>query len=149
VQVQCVAKQFRFNVFGYARPFRPPVNDILIKRELDRNFAKWVLFGHCRVATSQLAHLHGVTGPKTDLWLVKTVAALLSAVGIALIVASVGKQSQPGTICLGLLCALALTLIDIYYVVAKVIRKIYLADGILELIFIALWICCLAVSSSQ
>lgn len=95
VQVQCVAKQFRFNVFGYARPFRPPVNDILIKRELDRNFAKWVLFGHCRVATSQLAHLHGVTGPKTDLWLVKTVAALLSAVGIALIVASTTQKKRP------------------------------------------------------
>jgi hypothetical protein len=36
----------------------------LIKRELDRNFAKWVLFGHCRVATSQLAHLHGGYRPQ-------------------------------------------------------------------------------------
>jgi hypothetical protein len=36
-----------------------------------------------------------VTGPKTDLWLVKTVAALLSAVGIALIVASTTQKKRP------------------------------------------------------
>jgi hypothetical protein len=42
-----------------------------------------------------------VTGPKTDVWLVKTVGALLVVIGIALIVGSKSEQIKADTMCLG------------------------------------------------
>ena len=81
-----------------------------------------------------------VTGPKTDVWLVKTVGALLVAIGIALIVGSNSEQTNASTICLGVFSALALALIDIYYALRKAISKIYLGEAVVELIFVFLWI---------
>ena len=81
-----------------------------------------------------------VTGPKTDIWLVKTVGALLVVIGIGLMVGSKGEQNNATTICLGLFSALALALIDIYYALRNVISKIYLGDAVVELIFVFLWI---------
>ena len=46
-------------------------------------------------------------------WLVKTVGALLVVIGIALIVGSNSEKINPDTVCLGILSALALALIDI------------------------------------
>jgi drug/metabolite transporter (DMT)-like permease len=81
-----------------------------------------------------------VTGPKTDIWLVKTVGSLLVVIGIALIVGSNGEEIKPNTICLGVLSALALALVDIYYALRKIISKIYLGEAAVELIFVFLWI---------
>ena len=90
-----------------------------------------------------------VTGPKTDVWLVKTVGALLVVIGIALMVASKGEQNNATTICLGLFSALALALIDIYYALRNVISKIYLGDAAMELIFVFLWIGFLCFGNSR
>jgi drug/metabolite transporter (DMT)-like permease len=79
-----------------------------------------------------------VTGPKTDVWVVKTVGSLLVVIGIALMVGSSGEEIKPTTICLGLFSALALALIDIYYALQNVISKIYLGDATVELIFVFL-----------
>lgn len=79
-----------------------------------------------------------VTGPKTNIWLVKTVGSLLVVIGIALMVGSKGEQNNATTICLGLFSALALALIDIYYALQNVISKIYLGDAAVELIFVFL-----------
>ena len=46
-------------------------------------------------------------------WLVKTVGALLVVIWIALIVGSNSEKINPDTVCLGILSALALALIDI------------------------------------
>jgi hypothetical protein len=81
-----------------------------------------------------------VTGPKTDVWLVKTVGALLVVIGIALIVGSNSEQTNANTICLGVLSALVLALIDIYYALRKVIHRIYLGEAVVELSFVFLWI---------
>jgi hypothetical protein len=81
-----------------------------------------------------------VTGPKSDVWLVKTVGALLVVIGIALIVGSNSEEIKPNTICLGVFSALALALIDIYYALRKIISKIYLGEAVVELIFVFLWI---------
>ena len=82
-----------------------------------------------------------VTGPKTDVWLVKTVGGLLVVIGIALIVGSNSEEIKPNTICLGVFSALALALIDIYYALRrKIISKIYLGDAVVERIFVFLWI---------
>ena len=81
-----------------------------------------------------------VTGRKTDVWLVKTVGALLVVIGIALIVGSNSEEIKSSTICLGVSSALALALVDIYYGLRKFISKIYLGEAVVELIFVFLWI---------
>jgi uncharacterized membrane protein len=81
-----------------------------------------------------------VTGPKTDVWLVKTVGALLVVIGIVLIVGSNSEKTNANTICLGVLSALVLALIDIHYALRKVVRKIYLGEAVVELIFVFLWV---------
>jgi drug/metabolite transporter (DMT)-like permease len=80
-----------------------------------------------------------VTGPKTDVWLVRTVAALLIVIGVALIVGSSTTPRASEAVCLGILSALALAIIDTYYALRRVIRKIYLCDAVVEVLFMLCW----------
>jgi hypothetical protein len=75
-----------------------------------------------------------VTGPKTDLWLLRTVGVLVTAIGIDLIV------SEDPSMVLGIGSALGLAIIDIIYVAKKVISKIYLADAAAELVLCLWWL---------
>ena len=78
-----------------------------------------------------------VTGPKSDKWLVYTVSSLL--IGPSLIYLYSGIQSEdlhPLVIFLALINCLALMMIDVVFVVKKVIWKTYLVDALAELIFI-------------
>jgi hypothetical protein len=81
-----------------------------------------------------------VTGPKTDLWLVKTVGAVLLSISIAFFVAMFRKENSAATPALGVGVALALSLVDFYYVHKKTISKIYLLDGFMQLLFISAWV---------
>lgn len=81
-----------------------------------------------------------VTGPKTDLWLVKTVGALAASIGVGLIVAAIRNAFVPEIITISLCSAFAFMCIDIYYVVKRVIIPGYLLDAIVELVFIFTWI---------
>jgi hypothetical protein len=85
-----------------------------------------------------------VTGPKTDIWLVKTVSAILAATGITFL--SFAREKKPLiTACiLGLTLALALAAIDFYYTAKEVIRWVYAADGAVELLFSICWALILA-----
>jgi hypothetical protein len=80
-----------------------------------------------------------VTGPKTDLWLVKTVGVLVSVIGAVLTVAGLHRQTTIEMPMLGIGSAAALTVVDIIYVTRKRISRIYLLDAAAELILIALW----------
>ena len=80
-----------------------------------------------------------VTGPKTDIWLVKTVGALIIVIGVALCAGAM-EQTSASTLWLGLLSALALATVDIYYSSRGVIRKIYLLDAVVEAVFVGAWI---------
>ena len=73
-----------------------------------------------------------VTGAKTDDWLVKTVAALVLAIGISLLIASRRSSPGPESAFLGLSSALGLLSIDAYYVRTADISAIYLADACVE-----------------
>jgi hypothetical protein len=84
-----------------------------------------------------------VTGPKTDLWLVRTVGLLLVAIGAGLIVAAATRQFGPGVVCIAMGSAAALLLIEIVYVVKRVISRIYLVDAAIEAGFLAGWAACL------
>ena len=81
-----------------------------------------------------------VTGPKTDVWLVKTVGALLIPVSLAMITHIFSNGNNRPLFVLGCFTALAFFCIDVYYVLANVISEIYLADASVEFIFIVGWI---------
>lgn len=78
-----------------------------------------------------------VTGPKTDRWLVYTVSCFL--IGPSLLYLYSGIQIEdphPLVVFLALINCLALLIIDVTFVVKKVIWKTYLLDALAELIFI-------------
>ena len=80
-----------------------------------------------------------ITGPKTDIWLVKTVGVLLMAIGAALLYAGVRDQITPSIFILGIGSAAGLTAIEIIYVSKKVISPIYLLDAVIEIILMIWW----------
>ncbi|NUP98873.1 MAG: hypothetical protein HUU35_03340 [Armatimonadetes bacterium] len=92
-----------------------------------------------------LVHLRSflaVTGPKTDLWLVRTVAVLVVVIGLTLLQA--GRSPSAPALELAMLpgagAALGLTLIEVYHVAKRVISPIYLADALVELAIVAAWL---------
>jgi hypothetical protein len=87
-----------------------------------------------------------VTGPKTDLWLVKTVGLILAVIGAVLIYAWVIAAINPPVISLAIGAAASLTLVEIVYVSKRVISPIYLGDAVAELGLIAWWAIALLVA---
>ena len=81
-----------------------------------------------------------VTGPKTDIWLVKTVAIILSSIGLCLLLASNERKFNLPVIILAMTTAAGLACIDFYYTSKGTISWIYLADGIMEVIFVVAWL---------
>lgn len=80
-----------------------------------------------------------VTGPKRDKWLVKTVGALVSAVGTVFAVASRRRVCPPEIWLLGVGSAIAFTAVDCIYVAKRRISPIYLLDALAELALILAW----------
>ncbi|HKG36798.1 MAG TPA: hypothetical protein VKA89_10220 [Solirubrobacterales bacterium] len=70
-----------------------------------------------------------VTGPKVDVWLVKTFGALVTAVGGALGVAAARRRGSPETQTLALGAAAAMAGADAYYVARGRIPPVYLVDA--------------------
>jgi hypothetical protein len=83
-----------------------------------------------------------VTGPKTDLWLVRTVGVLIAVIALVLLWATRGRPTSDVAL-LAVGSALGLTAIDFIYVSGRVIDPIYLADAAAELILILAWAVCL------
>jgi hypothetical protein len=89
-----------------------------------------------------LVHLRSflaVTGPKVDLWLVKTVGAIVAVVGLALLLAARSGRVTPEVVLLGVGSAVALAAVDVVYVTKRVIPKIYLLDAVGEVVLILAW----------
>lgn len=78
-----------------------------------------------------------VTGPKTDLWLVKTVGALIAVIAVTLLAAA--RRLTFPIILLALASAAVLTAVDVIYVVQGVIPPVYLLDAAAEVVLIAWW----------
>jgi hypothetical protein len=81
-----------------------------------------------------------VTGPKTDLWLVKTVGVLITVIGAVLLAASRHRRITHEIILLGTASALGLAIIDLTYALSGRIAAVYLADAAVELCLAALWV---------
>ena len=73
-----------------------------------------------------------VTGPKRDKWLVKTVGALITAIGSTLLFSAVREPESETARNLGISTALALIAIDSIYSIRGTIPKIYLMDAAVE-----------------
>jgi hypothetical protein len=81
-----------------------------------------------------------VTGPKRDKWLVNTVGVLVIGSAIIFLLSSRKVNPPEEIIYLAILNAAALAMIDVYYVVKKVIRPVYLADAVVEIGIIAAYL---------
>lgn len=74
-----------------------------------------------------------VTGPKTDLWLVRTVGLLIVVIGATLVLAGLRRRASPELAVLAIGGALALAAVDCVHVAAGRISRIYLLDAALEI----------------
>lgn len=89
-----------------------------------------------------LVHLESfqyVTGPKTDLWLVRTVSVLVLAIGGALLVAAMRLRVAFETVLLAMGSAVGLAVMDIVYYAAGTLRWVYLLDAAVELVLVLGW----------
>jgi hypothetical protein len=80
-----------------------------------------------------------ITGPKVDVWLVKTVAVLVTAIGATLRCAGLNRRVTPEIRRLAVGSAVGLAGIDIYYVAKGRISQVYLLDAAAELGLAAGW----------
>lgn len=108
---------------------------------------------HGRVSTAQGVHLvlsgawplahyrsfERVTGPKADKWLVQTVAGLALTAGAALLRAGRSPEAFEAARILGVGSAMTFGAVDAIYGATGRIRRIYLADAVVEAIWLAAW----------
>jgi len=81
-----------------------------------------------------------VTGPKYDIWLVKTVGLLITACSLGMLAASFRKMVQPDLLLVLFGYMFFLAAIDVYYVAREVILPVYLADAAVEVLFLLIWL---------
>jgi hypothetical protein len=80
-----------------------------------------------------------VTGPKRDLWLVRTVGALIAVTGVTLLRAAQTDRVTQEIALLAGSTAAALGAVDVIYTANKTIPPIYLSDAVVEAGLIAGW----------
>ena len=91
-------------------------------------------------ALADIKSFMAVTGAKTDIWLVKTVAVLLLAISISFIVALILKEKGKAIMTLAITCCLVLVFIDCYYSLNGTISEIYFLDALAEFLLLILWL---------
>jgi hypothetical protein len=80
-----------------------------------------------------------VTGPKTDIWLVKMVGALTVAISLLLLIIAKRRHITIESLILILASTVSYLTIDVYYSLHNVISYIYLADAAIQAIIIFMW----------
>jgi uncharacterized membrane protein YuzA (DUF378 family) len=81
-----------------------------------------------------------VTGPKVDLWLVKTVGVLVAVIGTVLLLAVQRRRITAEIAILAVGSAIGLAGIDLVYALSGRISSIYLADAVVELGLAGFWV---------
>jgi len=81
-----------------------------------------------------------VTGPKTDLWLVRTVGVLVTVIGAVLLLAARRRRVTDEIVLLAVGSALGLAAIDLIYALSGRISAVYLADAVAEIGLALLWL---------
>jgi hypothetical protein len=77
-----------------------------------------------------------VTGPKTDIWLVKTVGLLITAIALTLLFGALNNETGIALLVLSVTSAFGLLCVDVYYPLRGRISKIYLVDAVVEMVFV-------------
>jgi hypothetical protein len=90
-----------------------------------------------------------IAGPKTDIWLVKTVGLLITITGVGLLSATLRNRLTMEVIFMAILTAGGLAFVDIYYAWNDVISEIYLLDAAAEFFLILCWFLLLLTKPSQ
>lgn len=85
-----------------------------------------------------------VTGPKTDLWLVRLVGAMITVVGVILVDAARRGRLDRGVWGLGFWMPVVLGAVDVIYVANRTIPPVYLLDAVAEAAIAAWWLVVLA-----
>lgn len=80
-----------------------------------------------------------MTGPKTELWLVRTMGVLITVVGASLLRAFGSPRVSPEAKWLAMGSSLALAAAELWYVGKGRISKVYLADAVVEIGLAAAW----------
>ena len=80
-----------------------------------------------------------VTGPKTDLWLVRTVGVLVLAIGHQLVMSAHHNEADHQA-ALAIGCALGLAAVEFYYTARRRIRFVYAIDAVLQVAFAVAWV---------
>jgi hypothetical protein len=80
-----------------------------------------------------------VTGPKTDLWLVRTVGVLVTVIGAVLLASARNRSVRGEIVLLAVGSALGLAAIDLIYALSGRISAVYLADAVVEVALALLW----------
>ena len=70
-----------------------------------------------------------VTGPKREWWLVQTVGAVVTPVGVGLMAAGASGRTTPEVIGIAAGCAAGLAAIDVHHAVGGRISRTYLLDA--------------------
>jgi hypothetical protein len=81
-----------------------------------------------------------VSGPKTDTWLVKTVAILLLPISVCFFSNIFLKVHPLPVMLVAITTSAGLAFIDFYYTANHTIKWVYAIDGILQIIFLMGWI---------
>lgn len=80
-----------------------------------------------------------ITGPKHDVWLVKTIGVIVTVIGAVLASAALRGRVTPEVEALAVGSAAGLAGIDVVYVARRRISPVYLLDAMAEAALIALW----------
>lgn len=86
-----------------------------------------------------MASFVALTGPKVDLWLVKTVGILIVVVGAVLLLGARRRTIGPELTLLAVGCAGSLAAVDLVYALSDRIWDVYLLDAVAEIALVALW----------
>lgn len=87
-----------------------------------------------------LRSFEAVTGPKGEGWLVKTVGALIAAIGSALLLSSRRAEPSPEARWLAVSSAAALDAVDLRFGLTRRISPVYLLDAGIEAALVAAWL---------
>ena len=81
-----------------------------------------------------------ITGPKEDVWLVKTFGMMTLCIGLGLLTAVFDKQLSRPMVVTAMSVAAGLIIADVYYVLSGVLWWTYLLDALGEGVLLVGWI---------
>jgi energy-converting hydrogenase Eha subunit E len=107
----------------------------------------WLLTGAWPVV--HIGSFVAVTGPKIELWLVRTVGLLIAVIGGTLLSAGLRGRLTAELVGMAIAGPVCLAAIDVIYVSLWVIAPIYLGDAAVELSLALAWVVALLMSRGR